>query len=459
MPNLYSIINKIGIDKAIAYSAGARIIQAITGIGTLFFIASFLTGEEQGFYYTFGSVLAFQVFFELGFTSIITQYVAHESAYFTVGAANEIIGDEIHLSRLSSLMHFCIKWYTVMAFVFFIIINIIGFIFFDSYDKSNETISWKIPWIILSFGTALNLLISPLSSILSGLGRIKDVSRIIFIQQILIPVAICGSLYFGLNLFAPAIGSMISVLVWLLIVCRTDLNILLLKIWKIKITHRINYLEEVFPYQWRIALSWISGYFIFQLFNPVLFATEGAVIAGQMGMTLSVLNAIQAFCFSWQNTKVPLYSQLIELQEYSNLDSVFSRTLRQMTTICTCLLIVLCFIILLIDNYNITLNGNILGDRFLPFIPMVIMIIPAFVRQYISSWATYLRCHKREPFLASSIVTGILCCLSTLFLGKIFGLYGIVIGYCCITIFIEFPWTYFIFKNKKRVWHITTSSF
>ena len=35
------------------------------------------------------------------------------------------------------------------------------------------------------------------------------------------------------------------------------------------------------------------GYFIFQLFNPVLFATEGAVVAGQMGMTLAALNGIK----------------------------------------------------------------------------------------------------------------------------------------------------------------------
>ncbi|MFK2504393.1 hypothetical protein ACIXPB_19920, partial [Bacteroides fragilis] len=89
----------------------------------------------------------------------------------------------------------------------------------------------------------------------------------------------------------------------------------------------MDYKTEIFPYQWKIALSWISGYFIFQLFNPVLFATEGAVIAGQMGMTLAALNGIQSLSLSWMTTKIPLYSGLIAQKQYRQLDIIFNRTL------------------------------------------------------------------------------------------------------------------------------------
>lgn len=100
----------------------------------------------------------------------------------------------------------------------------------------------------------------------------------------------------------------------------------------------MQYMQEIFPYQWKIALSWISGYFIFQLFNPVLFATEGAVVAGQIGMTLAALNGIQALSLSWLNTKIPLYSQLIALKDYKQLDNTFNQTLIQMTSVCFFLL-------------------------------------------------------------------------------------------------------------------------
>ena len=74
-----TLLKKLGIDKAIAYSSGARVVQAFTGVGSIFFISTFLSGVEQGFYYTFGSIVAIQVFFELGLTGIITQFVAHEA--------------------------------------------------------------------------------------------------------------------------------------------------------------------------------------------------------------------------------------------------------------------------------------------------------------------------------------------------------------------------------------------
>lgn len=69
-----------------------------------------------------------------------------------------------------------------------------------------------------------------------------------------------------------------------------------------------------------------------------------------------------------------------------------------------------------------------------------------------TAWATYLRCHKQEPFLANSVVAGVLCLLSTFFLGKNFGLYGVTIGYCSVRILL-FPWAYRIYILKRREWH------
>ena len=114
------LINKLGIDKAIAYSSAARIVQAGSNIVTIFFLAKYLSQEEQGFYYTFGSLVAVQVFFELGLTNIITQFVAHEYAYVTV--END---KSIYKSRLSSLLHFCIKWYFYLSILLFFILIIV----------------------------------------------------------------------------------------------------------------------------------------------------------------------------------------------------------------------------------------------------------------------------------------------------------------------------------------------
>lgn len=446
------IKNKLGIDKAIAYSSGARIIQAFTGVISIFFIATFLTKEEQGFYYTFGSLLAIQVFFELGLTGILTQYVAHESAHLKIYENGNIEGEIKYRSRLASLIHFSVKWYGVIACLFLCVVIILGFTFFNEYAQRDISISWRIPWVLICLGSAIKLFQAPFTSILMGLGKVKEMSKIGFYQQIILPLASWTGLLCGFKLYIVGVSSILSVLIWNIYIAKTNQQKILLNLWKENITEKVSYMKEIFPYQWRIALSWVSGYFIFQLFNPVLFATEGAIVAGQMGMTLTVLNAIQALSLSWLSTKIPLYSQFIALKNYTQLDKMFNITLKQMTSVCFTLLLIMFIGVWFLRIFKIGFDGNLLGDRFLDYLPMLLMMIPLFINQFVTSWATYLRCHKQEPFLINSICAGIACLLSTLILGNNFGLYGITIGYCCITIAF-LPWGYWIYKTKKTEWH------
>lgn len=450
--HIIDIAHRIGMDKAIAYSSGSRIVQGFTGVASVFFITTFLTDVEQGFYYTFGSILALQVFFELGLTGIMTQYVAHEASHLTLAADGHYQGDNRFKSRLASLVRFCVKWYGILSIFVVAFLIIVGYVFFSKYGSEHSGVSWQLPWLLICIGTGVKFLQAPFNSILMGLGKVKEMSKIGFYQQIILPSATWLGLLCGLKLYVVGIGYLLSVLLWQIYVWNTGLGRMLVNLWSTQITERVSYVKEIFPYQWRIALSWVSGYFIFQLFNPVLFATEGAVVAGQMGMTLQALNAIQSFSFSWLNTKVPLYSKLIALKDYVQLDTIFNKTLRQMTAVCFMLLVAFFAVIWILNVSQIRFGGNVIANRFLPYLPMILMMIPVYLQQYINSWATYLRCHKQEPFLMNSICAGIACCASTLILGKLYGLYGITIGYCTISI-LFFPWGYWIYKTKKAEWH------
>ncbi len=453
MSNLIkSLAHKIGMDGAIAYSSGSRIVGGITGVLSVFFITTFLTGVEQGFYYTFGSILALQVFFELGLTGIMTQFVAHEASHLSLNDKLEYEGEEIYKSRLSSLIRFCVKWYTVLAIIIFLFLFVLGFIYFNRYGEGHEDVNWKTPWILICVGTAIKLFQSPFNSILMGLGKVKEMSKIGFWQQVILPSTVWIGLATGLKLYVVGISYIASVILWQLFVHKTRLEKIVINLWKNDINERVSYLKEIFPFQWKIALSWISGYFIFQMFNPVLFATDGAVVAGQMGMTLTALNAIQAFSMSWVSTKIPLYSQLIALKDYTQLDFIFGKMLKQMTTICLSLLVLFGVMIWLLNVTQLRIGNSILAERFLSYLPIFLLSLTVYLQQYTNAWATYLRCHKQEPFLWYSIVQGVLCCFSTLLLGKIYGLYGIVLGYTAIFI-IMFPWGYWIFKSKKEEWH------
>ena len=452
MFNIETIAHKIGVDKSIAYSSGSRVVAGFTGVLSVFFISTFLTGVEQGFYYTFGSILALQVFFELGLTGIMTQFVAHEVSHLSLNDRGDYEGSVYYKSRLASLIHFCVKWYLILSVIVFGFLLFVGYAYFYRYGNVHDNVSWQTPWFLICIGTAIKLFQSPFNSILMGLGKVKEMSKIGFWQQVILPTTVWIGLATGLKLYVVGISYLASVVLWQLLVHKMGLDKIVCNLRKEKVVEYVSYWKEIFPFQWKIALSWISGYFIFQLFNPVLFATDGAVVAGQMGMTLTAISAVQAFSMSWINTKIPLFSQLIAIKDFSQLDNIFKKTLRQMTSVCLVVLLLFFIVIFFLNITHFKIGGNILAERFLPYLPMFLVALPMYIQLFVFSWATYLRCHKEEPFLIISVVTGISCMISTLILGRLLGLYGITVGYCVIQI-ITVPWAYYIFVKKKNEWH------
>ena len=439
---------KIGIDKAIFYTVLARLIQAGGGVISIVFIAKYLTIVEQGYYFTFGSILAIQIFFELGLSTIITQFTAHEVAQLKWGNNTELIGPEESKSRLSSLLRFCVKWFSVIALLLLFILLITGYVFFNKYGTNGKNVKWEAPWLILSISTSCALMVSPLLAFFEGLGKVKEVAKIRLFQQVCQLFGLFLFLILGFRLYSSPLTSLLTLTIAPLFIIFSYKRKLLLFIWNQLGYWKVNYRLEIFPYQWRIALSWISGYFIFQLFNPVLFAIDGPIVAGQMGMTLAALNGILAISLSWINTKVPLFSTFIAKNEFDALDLLFNKTVVQASSICGLCLIAFIICISCLKYFNLPI-----GDRFLPMFPLVLLCIATLVNQFVSALATYLRCHKQEPFFIQSVVLGILSALSTLVLGRNFGVNGIVIGYTSLVTSVSLIWAIFIFKKKRKLWH------
>lgn len=442
-----NIRGKAGIDGAIAYTILSRVIQAGGGLTAIVFITKYLSANEQGYYYTFASILAIQVFFELGLSGIITQYTAHEFAYLKWINDFELHGDDYYRSRLSSLLRFCVKWFAVIAIILFFVLLAAGFYFFSNYNKGVD-VEWQKPWVILCLTTSLNLFIDPLLAFYDGLGEVKDMAKVRFIQRTVNILLIFLLFALGFKLYSGAIASLVAISVNYVQIFFSRRVKLLKVIWMAKGEFVINYMKEIFPFQWRIALSWISGYFIFQLFNPILFATEGPKVAGQMGMTLAALNGVSSLSMAWINTKVPLFSNLIAKHDYSKLDITFNRIVKQTCLVCAFFLIVLIGFVQILRYNNFSV-----GNRFLPIFPLLLLSLTTFFNQYVYAIATYLRCHKQEPFLMQSIVMGILIAISSLTLGKHFGVNGITIGYTTLGLLIGLPWSIIIFINKKTLWH------
>ncbi len=126
----YRLARALGIDRAIAFTVLARGWSSLAGIGTLTLIARFLTPAEQGFYYTFYSLVAMQIVFELGFSVVILQTASHEAAHLEIAPDGRIQGPEAAHARLASVLQKSVRWYTVAAVLMAAVLLPVGIHFF-----------------------------------------------------------------------------------------------------------------------------------------------------------------------------------------------------------------------------------------------------------------------------------------------------------------------------------------
>jgi O-antigen/teichoic acid export membrane protein len=456
--NLVTIFFKlIGIDKAILLTSSSSIISITGSLFSAFLVLKKLTTVEQGFYYTFSSLVAIQIFFELGFNNIITQFTAHEVANLNIKSDGKIEGDNEKKSRLSYLLQFSVKLYLFLSFLLCVTLIIVGLYFFAKNNLTSTNIVWKSPWILLAISVTINFIISPLFAFIQGLGMVAKVAKIRLLQQILVMTTTWALFIFNFKLYILGIANLVGVSFLIISFYKEKIHLIFINLYSIVITSKISYFEEIFPYQWKIAISWISGYFIFQLFNPILFATSGPVVAGQMGMTLAALNGIQSISASWMSTKIPKFSNLIAQKKYEELDIIFSKALYQSISITIFFILTFIAILLGLDKFNIKISDKKISDRFISYLPLIFMCASLVLNQIVGAWGTYLRSHKKEPYLYTSLFGAIFVSLSTYFLGSKFGLIGLTIGYFTVTI-VFLPITYYIYIKCKQIWHINNSS-
>ena len=444
---LHWVRHKLGIDRAIAFTVMGRGWASFAGLVTVALIARFLTPAEQGYYYTFGSLVALQIIFELGFSFVILQMASHERAHLTIASDDSVSGDSVAHDRLASVLQKTVRWYTTAAALLAIFLLIAGSYFFSTYHHGGQHVAWRIPWYADALAATLTFQLDPMLSFLEGCGFVANVARVRLAQAMTGSSLAWIALATHHGLFAPAMvitGNASVSLIYL--VRRRRLLLPLLR--RSPGENRIHWMREVWAFQWRIAVSWLCGYFIFQLYNPVLFAFHGPVVAGQMGMSLSLANALTAVAISWINTKAAPFGAMIARKEYRELDRIFFQSMKQAMSVCGIGILTLWCIVLFLNWAHFSLAHRVLD-------PITIGILLATTPISVINFgqATYLRAHKQEKFLLNSVLGAILIAASTFFLGKSYGAPGVVIGSLLVGLIMGLPLGTYMFVKYRRIWH------
>ena len=338
-------------------------------------------------------------------------------------------------------------WYTTAAVLLAVFLVTVGSHFFSTHQHSGQMVAWRIPWYTTAIAATVTFQLDPILSFMEGCGFVANVARLRLAQAMTGSTLAWLALVSHHGLFAPGmiiVGNASVAAIWLF-----RRRALLLPLLRHQIGgHRIGWMTEVWPFQWRIAVSWLCGYFIFQLYNPVLFAFRGAVEAGQMGMSLSLNGALLSVAVSWINTKAAPFGSMIARKEYEQLDRQFFLSVKQAFAVCTAGALTVCAIDIYLNWAHLALAHRVLEP-----ISLAMVLVTAPINVIVFAQATYLRAHKQEKFLPNSVLGAILVSLSTYFLGKRYGAFGIALGSLIIAVVVGLPLATYIFSKYRRIWH------
>jgi len=393
---LRKIKSFLNLDASVYLSIITRAWSVIKTPLSVIFITRFLTPVYQGYWYTFLSMAALTVFAEMGFTTIIIQYVSHEFAHLKLEDDNTVSGDNDRLQKFVGLIRFCIKRYLIIIPIGVLIILVVGLIFFRDTLYSRQLV---FVWIIYACSGGLTLFASMLSSIIQGINKVKDVLQINLYANILSTISIWIVLILGGSIWALTISS--------LVLCLTSFIFFGIRygrffrqVFSYPISAKFNWAKEVYQLQVQYSLSWIAGYFIFNFVTPVTLYFLGPVMAGRVGITFATTAAILQMSYSWVANKIPDLNMYISLNKPYEAKSLF-QSLNRSSLFFFCLCSVLMLGVLATNIFHLQI-------KFLPISIVAVVLVSEFAKLLFGNWAVYLRAYKSEPYLVLSLINGFL---------------------------------------------------
>lgn len=438
------ILKYAGISRAVLFGALSKIWLAFGGAVTFVLIAYYFTPKLQGFYFTFSSLLSLGVFVELGLTTVIVVFTSHEWSKLSIDKNGRIVGDDNALSRLKSLAKLVFMWYLVGAVLLTSILSIVGYVFFSGSEHTG--IDWILPWLFFCLTSGLSLAIVPAFALLEGSNQVAQIYFYRFIQEVVRSICVWFIIILGGGLWA-LVGSSFSMSVCAVIFLTIKYRNYFITLYHHKIRARIDWAREVWPMQWRMAVSFMSGYFFFPLFNPVIFHYKGAAEAGRIGMTLAMTMALMMIASMWLVTKVPQFGVLISKNQHKEVDSLLYHAGARSILVASCGTAVIMVFVSFMYAF-----GNPLSQRFLPPIPTAFFLAAAVLMQISIAQSTFLRAHKKEPFMLLSAVSAVIMTILTLFTASRWGSMGIAVSYFFIIAFLVLPYGTIIWLKCRKEW-------
>ena len=417
-----------------------QIMRLATGPVTMILMLWYLTPEMQGYSYAFGSVLAVSIFLELGFSQNILQFASHEFSKLNLTPERRLQGDEVAMSRLTSLARLSFKYYAIAALLFFIGTSVGGAWFFRT--SQNVGVAWQLPWLLACIASSGSLVMNPCWALLEGCNQIAEIERF---------RCWASSITFGLTVvtYISGFGLFVGPAVALMGLGISCLYLFwhwrgFFKNFLCKPRHGvISWRHEIWPFQWRIGVSWMSGYLLFSIVIPIIFRQVGPVAAGKYGFTMALVNAVAGASGSWSRTKLPKYGMLVAREDWVSLRTLWRRATAHSLLFAALGSVAMITIVTVMGPFFPQLEHRYAGALIATLLSACMVL-----QNFVNSCAYILRAFKKEPYMWLSVTGAILNAVLIWFSTRQWGITGSAVGFMLCNLIILYP-AYWIFRTKQ----------
>ena len=450
-----SLIDKIknkgfnfNINSSISITLVWKTWSLLAGLLNTLLISKYFSDEEQGYYYTFLSLLTFQILFDLSLSSILQQFASHEMAFLRWDNKLRVVsGDYVTKSRLASLYYILNKWFLIASLLMLLFLITGGSLFFFlNQELSNKNNIWLGPWILLCTVVSLQLFTTSIISFIEGCDRVKEIATVRLIQDFISTIIFWIALLNDFHLYSLVLLFLLKTIIQLIYILNYRLPFILNLI-KNQKKHKINFITEIWPFQWKYLITSLSSLFGYSLIVPLVFQFQGATASGKLGMTMAFINILISISMIFFNIHNPVICSHVAKKQYSQLDDLFKKLCLQSLIVQFSISILGVFFLFLV-NYNFPKFAERLSDTY----SFLILIASALISLPNIAVSFYLRAHKREVTHVPNLVISLLLIFFLFVTSSKTGLFHISVivflSNFCMSI-----WVYLLFLKYKTVWH------
>lgn len=429
------LLSRFDVDQTIVYGAGRVVLNALSSLLMLVFVARTLTKAAQGFFYAFYSLFQLQAVLQAGAYLALYAAVSHAWAQVSLDAKGRIQGAPSALERLGGLLRLSRAWHWGCAAAFALLLGPLGHLFFSLKDA--QGVSWVGPWWLLSFMIAGSFLILPNALSLEATGHTGPQQRAQFYGVLVSSVAGPLALAAGLGLYAIGVMTLARVAV------TAALHHGPTRKFRHLPTAQLDWRDEILPQQIRLTVSWLLGFVVYLAATPIAFQAAGPVVAGRVGVAVQIYQAVTSIAGVWISRAQPRMGVLAAKRDMAALDRLVRTTAFGSTTVAAALSLAAVALVLAVDRWAPTLAAR------LPAAPVVaIYAVVAAVGQWPAAMAIAVRLTREEPFIPATAAGAVATLVGYAVLAPRLGELGVGLGFCGVTLLLVFPWTAAIYRGR-----------